>query len=99
VLKLKGWTADQNSRKLRGFGAKTGAQLELLLNWVGPRVDSKETQGLFSKAARAKGYLLIWTVGSGSDGSGELRFGRSDMNGGGPDGPICTADLIRWILI
>jgi hypothetical protein len=59
MLKLKGWTADPKPRKLRGFGAKIGAQLELLLNWVGPRVDSKETQGLFSKAARAKGYLLI----------------------------------------
>jgi hypothetical protein len=85
------------SRKLRGFGAKTGAPLELLLNWVGPWVGFKETQGLFSKAARAKGYLLIWTVGSGSDGSDAFQFGRSDLNGGGPDNPICTADLIRWI--
>jgi hypothetical protein len=72
--------ADPISRKLRGFGAKIGAPPELLLNWVGPRVDSKETQGLFSKAAGAKGYLLIWTDGSGSDGSDAFRFGRSDLN-------------------
>jgi hypothetical protein len=32
MLKLKGWTADPKSKKLMGFGAKIGAQLELLLN-------------------------------------------------------------------
>jgi hypothetical protein len=82
VLKLKGWTADPKFRKLRGFGAKIGAQLELFLNWVGPRVVSKETQGFFNKTARPKGYLLIWTVGSGSDGSDAFQCGRSDLNGG-----------------
>jgi hypothetical protein len=63
------------------------------LNWVGARVGLKETQRVFSKAARAKGYLLIWTVGSGSNGSGEFRFGRSDQHGEGPDGPIWTAKM------
>jgi hypothetical protein len=56
-------------RKLRGFGAKTGAQLELFLNWVGPRVDSQETQRLFNKSAGANRYLLFWATGSRSDGS------------------------------
>jgi hypothetical protein len=82
--------ADPKSRKLRGFGAKTGAQLELLLNQRGLRVDFKETQGLFSKTAWLKRYLLIWAVRSGLDGSDAFQFGRSDLNGGGPDGPICT---------
>jgi hypothetical protein len=62
VLELKGWTADPKSRKLRGFGPKTGAQLELFLNGSGLQVDSKETQGLFNKTARPKGYLLIWPL-------------------------------------
>jgi hypothetical protein len=66
MQKLLGWMADPKSRKLRGFGAKTRAQLELLLNGGGLRVDSKETHGLFSKTARPKGYLLIWAIGSGS---------------------------------
>jgi hypothetical protein len=69
VLKLKGWTVDPKTRKLRGFGAKTGAQLELFLNWVGPRVVFGKAQGLFSKTARPKGYLLIWATGSRSNGS------------------------------
>jgi hypothetical protein len=60
---------DPKSRKLRGFGAKTGAHLELFLNWVGPRVDSKETQGLFNKNTRANRYLLTRAVRSGSSGS------------------------------
>jgi hypothetical protein len=80
--------ADPISGKLRGFGAKIGAQLELLLNGGGLRVDSERTQGLFNKTARLKRYLLFWAVGSGSDGSGEFRFGRSDLHGEGPDGPI-----------
>jgi hypothetical protein len=63
------------------------------LNWVGPRVGFKETQGLFGKVARAKGYLLIWTIGSGSDGSGEFRFGRSDLHGEGPDGLTWTVKM------
>jgi hypothetical protein len=66
--------ADPKSRKLRVFGSKIGAQLELLLNWVGPRVDSKETQGLFNKTAMAEGVssnlgCRIW-------------IRRSDLNGG-----------------
>jgi hypothetical protein len=32
MLKFEVWTVDPKSRKLRGFGAKIGAQLELLLN-------------------------------------------------------------------
>jgi hypothetical protein len=31
MQKLQGWTADPKSGKLRGFGGKTGAQLELFL--------------------------------------------------------------------
>jgi hypothetical protein len=68
MLKLKGWTTDPKTRKLRVFGAKTVAQLELFLNWVGPRVVLGKAQGLFSKTARPKGYLLIWATGSKSKG-------------------------------
>jgi hypothetical protein len=69
MLKLKGWTADPKTRKLRGFGAKIGAQLELFLNSVGPRVVFGKTQGLFSRTAMPKGYLLIWATGSKSNSS------------------------------
>jgi hypothetical protein len=55
--------------KLRGFGARNRAKLQLLLNCSEPRVDSKEAQGLFNKTATAEGYLLIWAVMSRSDGS------------------------------
>jgi hypothetical protein len=55
VLKLKGRTPDPKTRKLKGFGAKIGAQLELFLNSVGPRVVFWKAQGLFSKTAKPKG--------------------------------------------
>jgi hypothetical protein len=58
--------------------------MEFLLNRGGLRVDSQETQGLFNKIARLKGYLLIWTVGSRSDDSDTFQFGWSDLNSGGP---------------
>jgi hypothetical protein len=57
MLKLKVWMAGSISKKLRGLNAKNRAYLELLLNGGGLRVDSKETQGLFSKAARANWYF------------------------------------------
>jgi hypothetical protein len=59
MQKLPGWTVDPKSRNLRGFGAKIGAQLELLLNGGGLQVDSKETQGLFHKSAGANRYAWI----------------------------------------
>ena len=34
-------------KKVRGLNIKTGAVLEIFLNYYGPRVDSKETEGLF----------------------------------------------------
>jgi hypothetical protein len=49
------------------------------------RADSRRVQGLFSKIARPMGYLLIWAVGSGLDGSDAFQFGRSDLHDGGPD--------------
>jgi hypothetical protein len=45
---------------------KTGLKWIFFLNRGGLRVDSQETQGLFNKTARAKGYLRISAVGSGS---------------------------------
>jgi hypothetical protein len=60
--------------------------MEFLLNRGGLRVDSQETQGLFNKTARPKGYLLIWTVGSRSDDSDAFQFGWSDLNMGGGSG-------------
>jgi len=59
VQKDRGWTADLKTTKLREVGARNWADLELFLNWTGLRVDFKETQGLFSKTARPKGYLQI----------------------------------------
>ena len=53
------WMAGSISRKLRGVRAKIWADLELILNWLGRRVDFKETEGFFSKITRAKGYLQI----------------------------------------
>ena len=66
-MKRRSWTAGSNIEKLRGLNIKNRAYLELLLNWPGLRVDFKETQGLFNKTSRAKRYLWIWTVGSGSN--------------------------------
>jgi hypothetical protein len=87
MQKLQGWMANPKSRKLRGFGAKIGAQPELLLNGGGLRFDSKATQGLFTKTTRPKGYLLIWAVGSGS--TAQIK---------NKDQPV-RVDLIRWITI
>ena len=42
--------------------------MEILFNWDGLRVYLKETQGLFSKTTRPKGYALFSAVGSRSDG-------------------------------
>jgi hypothetical protein len=53
MLKLKVWTAGSISKELTGLNVKNRAYLELLLNGGGLQVDFKETQGLFSKAARA----------------------------------------------
>jgi hypothetical protein len=86
--KLKVWTVGSISKELRGLNAKNRAYLELLLNRGGLRVDSKETQGLFSKTAWLKRYLLFWAVGSGSNGSDAFWFGQSNLNGTGSDGPI-----------
>jgi hypothetical protein len=41
----------------------------------------RKLRGSLTKLPRLKGYLLIYAVGSGSDGSGAFRFGRSDLNG------------------
>ena len=45
-------TAGSKTRKLKGFGARNWAKLELFLNRRGLRVDSEKTQGLFSKVVR-----------------------------------------------
>ena len=68
MQKDRGWTADPKTVKLRGFCERFWADLELFLNWIGLRVDFKEVQGLFSKMARAKGYLQISSIGSRSEG-------------------------------
>ena len=64
----QGWTAVSNLKKLRGFGEKFWAKLQLLLNNSGPRVESGKSQGLFSKKSRPNRYLQIRTVGSRSGG-------------------------------
>ena len=46
-----GWTAGSILEKLRDLNIKNRSWLEILLNYHGPRVDFKETRGLFSKTA------------------------------------------------
>ena len=48
---------DLKTRKLRGFGVRNWADLELLLNCLGLRVDFKERQELFSKTAGRRGMF------------------------------------------
>jgi hypothetical protein len=43
------------SPELRGLNDKNRNNVQIILNGGGLRVDSKKTQGLFSKAARPKG--------------------------------------------
>ena len=42
------WKAGSISRKLRGVRAKFWVDLELILNWLGRRVDFEEAEALFS---------------------------------------------------
>ena len=49
------WTAGSISRKLRGVRAKIWAELEIVLNYKGVRVDFGKGQGLFSKTASRRG--------------------------------------------
>jgi hypothetical protein len=41
----------------------------------------RKLRGSLTQLPRLKGYLLIWAIGSGSNGSGAFRFGWSDLNG------------------
>ena len=72
VQKDLNWMAGSISRKLRGVRVKFWTDLELILKPHGPRVDTRITQGLFRNIARRKGYVLIWALGSGSDGSEKI---------------------------
>ena len=103
MQKDRGWIADLKTRKLRGFGVRNWADLELLLNWLGLRVDSGKAQGLFSKTARLKRYLRISAVGSRSDGSDRTgtrtnptrpkQIGRIRWKGVGGGGAGCRETL------
>ena len=64
----QGWTAGSNLKKLRGFGEKFWAKLQLILNNSGPRVESGNSQGLFSKKFRPNRYPRTRVTGSGSNG-------------------------------
>ena len=64
----QGWTAGSNLKKLRGFGEKFWAKLQLLLNNSGPRVESGKFQGFFNKTSRLNRYARIRAVGSLSNG-------------------------------
>ena len=72
MQKDRGWTEGSKTGKLMGLNAKNRADLELLLNWRGLRVNSRKVQGLFSKIARPKGYILILVAYAGSDGQERL---------------------------
>ena len=63
--------AGSNLGKLKGVRAKFWADLELVLNKAGPRVESRETRGLFCKVAGTDRYL-------GSVDLGLVCFGPSD---------------------
>jgi hypothetical protein len=72
VQKLQDWTAGSISTKLRGLNDKNRTNQPIILNGGGQRVDSKETQGLFSKATRPKGvpsnlHHQIWIRWFGPD--------------------------------
>ena len=71
--------AGLNSRKLSGVRAKFWADLELFLNTAGLRVKSGRSQGLFNKISRPKGYVLIWALGSRSDGSDSIWIGSNPV--------------------
>ena len=45
------------------------------MNTAGLRVNSSKTQGLFIKFSRPKGYVSIWALGSGSNGSDLMSSG------------------------
>ena len=49
--------AGSNLGTLKGVRAKFWADLELVLNKAGPRVESRETRGLFCRVAGADRYL------------------------------------------
>ena len=57
MQKLQLWTAGSISKELRGLNVKNWAELQLLLNCSGPRVDFKEAGGLFSKTASRNSIL------------------------------------------
>ena len=59
MQKDRDWMAGLKTGKLRGLNAKNRAYLELLLNWIGLRVDSRKVQGLFNKKARPNRYVRI----------------------------------------
>ena len=56
-------------KKLRGVRVKMWADLKICLHRQGLRVKYSKTQGLFIKFSRPKGYVSIWALGSGSNGS------------------------------
>jgi len=45
----------------------------------GLRVDFEKAEGLFRKFARPKGYVLIWALGSGSDGLDSIWIGSNPV--------------------
>ena len=75
------------------------------MNTAGLRVNSSKTQGLFIKFSRPKGYVSIWALGSGSNGSDLtssgsnrgrcFRIGRLTCfargSGGGRSPELCSA--------
>ena len=69
MQKLQLWTAGSISKEPRGLNVKNWAELQLLLNCSGLRVNSRKVQGLFRKTARPKRYLWIWAVGYRSNGA------------------------------
>jgi hypothetical protein len=59
MQKHRGWTAGSISKESRGLNTKDWADLQILLNGAGLRVDFGKTQGLFNKIARPNRYALI----------------------------------------
>ena len=75
VQKDHNWMAGSILKKLRGVRVRFWAELQILLNGTGLRVDFEKTQGLFNKCDRPNQYLAMRTAGSRSSGSKRLGCG------------------------
>ena len=84
MQKDRGWKAGSKTGMLRGLNTKNRADLELFLNWLGLRIDFKETQGLFGKTAGRSGIYV---------------YGPSDQDPVDQIEPVRRSNLVRPLQI